>query len=217
MNYVELNNYGKKIQGRCVLNNINLEVAQNQIVGLHGRNASGKTMLLRAISGLIRPTSGTVKVRGSILSPAHPFPKSMGIIIETVNFWPHYSGFSCLKVLASIRNTIDDAKIKDTLQRVGLDPEDKMPIRKYSMGMKQRLAIAQAIMEEPELLLLDEPTNSLDTQSRGIFRNIMLEENQRGATIIIASHIREDLELCCNSFYFIENGEIQKAASNGGK
>jgi len=208
MNYVELENYRKEIQRNTVLNKINMVIEQGQIVGLFGRNASGKTMLLRAISGLIRPTSGTIKVKGENLTYLHPFPQSMGIIIDTVSFWPQYSAFACLKILASIKNTIDDDKIRNALQRVELNPDDKMPVRKFSMGMRQRLAIAQAIMEEPELLILDEPTNSLDTQSRSIFRNIMMEENKRGTTIIMASHIREDLELCCNSFYSIEFGNI---------
>jgi len=210
MNYVELKNYKKTIRNNTVLNDVNLEIPQGQIVGLYGRNASGKTMLLRAISGLIKPTAGTVRVNGILLSATHPYPRSVGIIIESLSFWPHYSAFMCLKILAEIKNIIDDEKIRDTMQRVDLDPHDKTPVRKFSMGMKQRLAIAQAIMEEPELLLLDEPTNSLDTQSREIFRNVIHEENKKGSTIIMASHIKEDLELCCQSFYSIEYGNITR-------
>lgn len=210
MSYIVCENYCKSIKGNIVLNNISFNIAKGECIGLWGRNASGKTMLLRAISGLILPDSGTMKVDNLILSPKSRFPDSLGLIIENISFWPFMTGKNVLKTIAAIKNITDDAKIDKTMIRVGLDPLNIKNVGKYSLGMIQKLAIAQAIMEQPDLLLLDEPTNALDEGSRNKFYKILDEEIDRGATIVLASHTREDLESCCNRILYIDNGTIAK-------
>ena len=215
MDAVKICEFTKILKGREVLKDINLTLKQGTVNGLFGHNGSGKSMLMRAISGLIYPTKGSVTVFGKELGKDISFPSSMGIVIENVGFWPYYTGFENLKTLAAIKNKITDDQIKHSIQRVGLDPEDKRTYRKYSLGMKQRLGIAQAIMEEPELLMLDEPTNALDDDGIEKIRQIIHEENERGATIVLASHNKEDLRLLCDHFYKMNDGclaegEIEK-------
>lgn len=209
MEYVVFENVNKKIGHAEILNSVNITVREGEAVALCGRNASGKTMMLRAIAGLIRPTSGKITVAGKPLTLMNPYPESMGLIIETIKFWPYYTGFDCLKIIASIKNEIKDEDIRKAIRRVGLDPEDRRLLRKYSMGMRQRLAIAQAIMERPRLLLLDEPTNSLDDEGRDLFQEIMHEEKSRGATIVVATHIVEDLGSFCDTYYKVDNGMLR--------
>jgi len=163
-------------------------------------------MLFRAICGLIKPTSGTIYVLGKKLGKDISFPESLGIIIESVGFWPHYTGFQNLRFLAAIKNIITDIEIKRAIERVGLDPNDKRPYSKYSLGMKQRLGIAQAIMEKPDLIILDEPTNALDEDGISLIRNILIEEKKRGATILIASHNKDDIELLSDCKFKMEQG-----------
>ena len=208
MEYIVLKNVSKKIGGAGILSSVNLTVQEGEAAALCGRNASGKTMMLRAMAGLIRPTSGYITVAGNELTRMNPYPESMGLIIETMKFWPYYTGFDCLKIIASIKNKIKDEDIKKAIRRVGLDPDDRRLLRKYSMGMRQRLAIAQAIMESPRLLLLDEPTNSLDDEGRDLFQKIMHEEKSRGVTIVVATHIVEDLGTFCDTYYKIDNGTL---------
>jgi ABC-2 type transport system ATP-binding protein len=208
MEYIVFKNVNKKIGGAGILSSINLTVHEGEATALCGRNASGKTMMLRAMAGLIRPTSGYITIAGKELTRMNPYPQSMGLIIETMKFWPYYTGFDCLKIIASIKNEIKDEDIRKAIRRVGLDPDDRRLLRKYSMGMRQRLAIAQAIMESPRLLLLDEPTNSLDDEGRDLFQKIMHEEKSRGATIVVATHIVEDLGTFCDTYYKIDNGAL---------
>ena len=165
-------------------------------------------MLFRAIAGLIRPTEGTVTVFGKKIGEEVSFPESMGLVIESVGFWPYYTGFENLKTLASIQHKISDDEVKQAIRRVGLDPDDKRTYRKYSLGMKQRLGIAQAVMEKPDLLLLDEPTNALDEDGIAQIRKLIQEEQERGATVLIASHNKEDLALLCGKFYQMNDGEL---------
>ena len=205
---VRLLNVSKTIKGRMILSNINLELTRRSIYGLYGRNGSGKTMLIRLISGLIRPTQGEVYVFGKRIGFDTSFPESLGITVENVGFWPEYTGFDCLKTLASIKNKIGNKEIIDTFERVGLDPYDKRKYYQYSLGMKQKLAIAQAIMEKPDLILLDEPTNSLDEESMKAVRNILMEERNRGALIIIASHNKEDIQLLADTNINIIEGKV---------
>lgn len=160
--YIEIKNLTKKIKNSTVLDNINLRFTGGNIYGLKGKNGSGKTMLLRIICGLILPTQGTVDINGDILGRDISFPKSIGVLIENPSFVPGYTGFRNLKILAEIHGKIDDRTIKDYISLVGLNPEDKKKYRKYSLGMKQRLGIACAIMENPDIVLLDEPINALD-------------------------------------------------------
>jgi len=210
---VEIYHLTKIIKGRTILDDITLELERGKIYGFFGRNASGKTMLFRAICGLIKPTRGEVRVFGKRIGVDVSFPESLGLIIENVGFWEQWTGFQNLKFLASIKNIITDEDIRAAIRRVGLDPDDKRIYGKYSLGMKQRLGIAQAIMEKPQLIVLDEPTNSLDEEGVGLVRNILLEEKERGATILIASHIKEDIDLLCDEKFKVEAGRIYPAGS----
>ena len=176
MAYIEMNQYTKIIKKRTVLENINLNIDQGEVLGLLGRNASGKTMIIRAISGLILPEKGTIMVANKQLKPTRRFPDSCGLIIEKMGFWPSLTATATLEVLCSIKNIATKDDIRSALIRVGLDPDDKRTVRKYSIGMKQKLAIAQAIVEKPDLILLDEPTNSLDKEARQLFYQIIKEE-----------------------------------------
>lgn len=206
MTAIEINDLCKKIKGHEVLRNINLNLEKGYIYGFFGRNGSGKTMLFRAISGLIKPTSGSIKVFNEKIGEDISFPRSIGIIIETVGLWPSYTGFQNLKFLASIKSIINDDEVKKSIERVGLDPNDKKVFRKYSLGMKQRIGIAQAIMERPELIILDEPTNALDEEGINLIRNILIEEKRRGATILIASHNKEDIDILSDQKFKLDNG-----------
>lgn len=205
---IEIKEYSKIIKGKKILDHIDHVFESGKIYGLHGRNGSGKTMLIRAIAGLIYPTTGKIVVNGKVLHEEISFPENMGIIIENVNMYPMYDSVTNLKILADIRNKIGLDEIKSTLQRVGLNPDDKTKVGRYSLGMKQKLAIAQAIMEDPELLLLDEPTNALDEESVQLIRQILIEKRENGATIIIASHNKEDLEVLSDEILEMRDGKL---------
>ncbi|NKF07208.1 ATP-binding cassette domain-containing protein [Clostridium gasigenes] len=209
MAFIEINNLDKKIKENLILSNINLKLEKGNIYGIIGRNGSGKTMLFRAICGLIKPTNGNVLIDGKLLGKDIGFPPSCGVIIESCGFWSQYTGYENLKKLASIKNIITDKEIEDILVMVGLDPNDKRQFKKYSLGMKQKLAIAQAIMEKPEILILDEPTNALDEESVDIVRNIILKEKERGALVIIASHNKEDINHLADFKFKMDMGKIQ--------
>lgn len=208
MNSVELKHFSKKIKKNTILNDINVQFEKEKIHGISGRNGSGKTMLLRAIAGLIRPTIGEVKIFGKTLHKDISFPDSIGIIIEYPGLLLNHTGFQNLKILASIKNIITDEEIKHAIARVGLDPNDDRKVKEYSLGMKQRLGIAQAIMEKPELILLDEPTNALDDKGIKLVKEILIEEKKHGATILIASHNKYDLDELSDIQYKIDNGKI---------
>ena len=206
---VRLLNVTKRFKTTTVLSNINLELKKGTIYGLLGRNGSGKTMLIRLISGLIQPTEGEVHVFGKKLGKDTDFPESVGVIIENIGFWPRFTGIECLRLLASVNHRISEEEMGQALVRVGLDPSDKRKYFQYSLGMKQKLAIAQAIMEKPDLIMLDEPTNSLDQESVQAVRDILIEERERGALIIVASHIREDIALLADETITMAEGKIQ--------
>lgn len=208
MKYIVIKNYSKIIKGSHVLNNINLELDKGQIYGFIGRNGSGKTMLFRAICGLIKPTTGEVFVDNYSISKDIDFPKSCGVIIETPGFWDELTGFECLKILAGIKKIINDDEICNWMNRFNLNPKDKRTYKKYSLGMKQKLALVQAFMENPDLIILDEPTNSLDETSVLDLRNIIIEQKKRGATILLASHHKEDIEILCDKIFRIDNGQL---------
>ncbi|WP_129595702.1 ATP-binding cassette domain-containing protein [Anaerophilus nitritogenes] len=208
MSFITITNLEKKIKGKEILKDINLSLEKGGIYGFFGRNGSGKTMLFRAISGLIKPSSGEIKIDNKVLHKDICFPESVGVILETPGFWDYYTGFENLKILASIKNKISDTDIKNSITRVGLDCSDKRIYKKYSLGMKQRLAIAQAIMEKPTLLVLDEPTNALDEEGVQLVRNILLEEKKRGATILLASHNKEDIDILCDFKFKIDDGKL---------
>ncbi|WNV79499.1 ABC transporter ATP-binding protein [Bacillus atrophaeus] len=194
--YIECKHMVKKLKGNHVLNNINFSIKENEFVVLRGHNGSGKTMILRAIAGLLTLTKGEVSVNGLVIGRDTDFSEHTGLLIEYPSFIPVYSGFQNLKFLASIKKKVSDEEIKEVIRKVGLDPEDKRKVKRYSLGMKQRLGIAQAIMEKPKLLLLDEPTNALDKKGINLILDILKSEKENGTTIVVASH---DDTLCENS------------------
>ena len=198
----------KTIRGNTVADNINLELKSGTIYGLCGYNGCGKTMLMRLIAGLILPSKGEVIIDGKVLGRETDFPESMGILIENPSFLGSLTGFENLKLLASIKRLIQDDLIKHSIRRVGLNPDDKKHYRKYSLGMKQRLGIASAIMESPDLIILDEPTNALDRDGVEIVKKIILEEKKRGALVIMTCHDRTILEGVSDVIYTIEHGKI---------
>lgn len=204
---IKINNLTKKIHGTTVLDNISLEFNSNKIYGLSGKNGSGKTMLMRAISGLIRPTTGEIIIGDGILGKDFSFPPSIGVLIENPSFIPKYTGFKNLKLLASIQNKISDSEIKQTLNDVGLNPNDKRPYRKYSLGMKQRLGIACAIMERPEIILLDGPINALDESGVALIKELLLRFRDN-SIIIISCHDREELEYLSDEIFVMSEGRI---------
>lgn len=208
MSYIEIQNYSKIIKGHTVLNNINLCLEQGKIYGFIGGNGSGKTMLFRAICGLIKPSKGVIKIQGETLHKDISFPRDVGVIIESPGFWDHLTGFENLKLLSNIKGIIRDQEIKSVLERVGLKKDDTRIYKKYSLGMKQRLAMAQAIMESSSLLVLDEPTNALDEDGVELVRNIILEENKKGSTVLIASHNKEDINKLVDHTFKMKNGEL---------
>lgn len=205
---VRLEDYCKSFKSAEVLKNINLTLESGKVIGLKGKNGSGKTMLMRAISGLILPTSGKVYINDKELGRQISFPPSIGILIENPSFISNYTGFKNLKILASIQNRISDDEIRDAIRKVGLDPDDKRTFKKYSLGMKQRLGIAAAIMERPDIVILDEPINALDEAGAGLIKGPLDELKANGSLIIIACHDTEELNYLSDEIYEIYDGEI---------
>lgn len=204
-----LKNVTKTIRRNTVVDNVSLTMESGKVYGLCGYNGCGKTMLMRLISGLIIPNSGEIVFDGKVLGKDMDFYESMGILIENPAFLGHLSGFDNLKLLASIRGNTSDEQIFKTIEKVGLDPKDKKKYRKYSLGMKQRLGIAAAIMENPQLVILDEPTNALDADGVEKAKQIVSQEKERGALVILTCHDKEILEQMCDVIYDIECGKIK--------
>ena len=203
---IQLNNVNKVIRKKTILKDINYKFENGMVYGLYGANGSGKTMLLRAISGLIVPTSGEVTIDGKILHKDVSFPPSVGIVIENMQLLPRYNAFDNLKILSEVKKVATDEDISNAIKRVGLNSDLK--VKKYSLGMKQRLNIAQAIFEHQDIILLDEPTNALDSDGVELVYNIIREEKERGATIIMATHHKEDLESVCDIILSVEEGKL---------
>lgn len=193
---VEIKNYCKSIKSRPILNNVSYNFEYGKIYGLYGHNGSGKTMLLRAIAGLLVPDSGSVVIDGKVLHKDMSFPPSIGIVIENMNLLPQYNAFDNLKILGKIKKTATDEDIKTALERVGLKSDLK--VKKFSLGMKQRLNIAQAVFEKQKIILLDEPTNALDNDGVQLIYKLLKEEKERGALVVITTHHKEDLEEVCD-------------------
>lgn len=210
---LKINNLYKTFKNQEVLKNINYSFEPGTIYCIQGKNGSGKTVFLKSICGLTKITSGSVEYNGKILNKDFSILPSLGVIIETPIFWKDKTGFETLEFLTSIRRKISKTEIEEVLGKVGLyDVKDKK-IRKYSLGMRQRLAIAQAIVEKPEILLLDEPTNSLDAEGVEMFQKLMLEEKERGTTILIISHVMDDIKEICDKKLMLLNGEFSKEIS----
>lgn len=205
---VEIKNYCKSIKSRPILNNVSYNFEYGKIYGIYGHNGSGKTMLLRAIAGLLVPDSGSVVIDGKVLHKDMSFPPSIGIMIENMNLLPQYNAFDNLKILGKIKKTATDENIKTALERVGLKSDLK--VKKFSLGMKQRLNIAQAVFEKQKIILLDEPTNALDNDGVQLIYKLLKEEKERGALVVITTHHKEDLEEICDVVLEMTEGEMHE-------
>lgn len=203
---VEIKDYNKKLSSRPILTDINYTFDYGKIYGLYGHNGSGKTMLLRAIAGLIVPDSGKIVIDGKQLHKDISFPPSIGLVIENMNLLPQYNAFDNLKILSKIKKVATDDDISTAIERVGLKSDLK--VKKFSLGMKQRLNIAQAVFEKPKIILLDEPTNALDSDGVKLIYKLLDDERQRGALVIIATHHKEDLEEICDVVLKMSEGEL---------
>ncbi len=209
-NIIEINGVSLTLRKTQILKDINKSFEKGKIHGLIGRNGSGKTMLMKCICGFIKPTEGEITVFGKKIGKDCDFPDSVGIIIETPGFIPYYSGYKNLKLLADLNRKITGEQVKNAMNQVGLDPELKRHVKKYSLGMRQRLGLAQAIMENPNLLILDEPMNGLDKNGVSDMRKYLLELKEQGKTILIASHSAEDIEILCDTVCEMDKGILTK-------
>lgn len=209
MTTIEVKNLYKTINKQTVIQDACVSMQSGKIYGFQGINGSGKTMLMRLISGLIFPTQGSIEINGKTLGKEITFPESIGLFLENPAFLDSYSGFQNLKMLASIQNKIDDAQIRDTLNAVGLDPMDKKKYRKYSLGMKQRLGIAAAIMEKPDVVIMDEPTNALDVDGIALVKRILTAQRDRGALVIISCHDLSILQEMSDEILLLDSGRVK--------
>lgn len=205
---ISLKNVSKSFKDEEVVKSCTISFEEGCIYGIIGRNGSGKSVLLKLICGLYQPDEGTIQVMGKTLGKGQEFSDEVGAMIEAPGFLPGYSGYQNLKFLAAIRKKIGEPEIKNAMTRVGLDWKSKKKVGKYSMGMKQRLSFAQAIMENPGILLLDEPTNGMDEKSVRDTRELLNELRNQGKLIIITSHIKEDIQLLCDVVYKMDQGHL---------
>lgn len=209
-NVIEVCNVTKRFGISEVLKDVSINFEKGKIHGLIGRNGSGKTMLMKCICGFVPVSEGKILVDNKEIGKDIDVPESIGAIIETPGFLYGYSGYNNLKFLASIRNKISKEKIRQTIQMVGLNPDSKKHVGKYSLGMRQRLGLAQAIMEDPEILLLDEPMNGLDKHGVGEMRELFRSFADQGKTIIMANHSSEDIEVLCDTVHEMDLGVISR-------
>lgn len=205
---IKVENVNLTLQKNDILKSISVHFKSGMIHGLIGRNGSGKTMLMKCICGFVKPTSGIITVNGMNIGKDCDFPERTGIIIETPGFIPYYSGFKNLKILADLRKKITADDIKAAMRQTGLDPDLKRHVRKYSLGMRQRLGLAQAIMENPDILILDEPMNGLDKDGVKDIRRYLLDLKSQGKTILIASHSAEDIDMLCDTVCEMDKGTL---------
>ena len=206
---IQIDHISKSFRWQTVLDDISTSFARGKTHGIIGENGSGKTVLLKCICGLLCPDNGTITVDGKILGRDVDFAPDTGIIIETPMFFPYKSGFDNLCDLADIRHTISKREVADAMVKVGLDPDSKKHVSKYSLGMRQRLGIAQAIMESPNLLILDEPMNGLDKQASQEMRQLFADLREEGKTILLTSHNAEDIQILCDTVWEMENGKLK--------
>ncbi len=207
---IKVENVYKSFGKTVVLQNINVLFEKGKIHGLIGRNGSGKTMLMKCICGFVPVSSGEIIINGKILKSGKEIPDNIGVIIETPGFLPAYSAYRNLKFLADIKGKISKQEIYEAISKVGLDPKSKKHVGKYSLGMRQRLGLAQAIMENPDILILDEPMNGLDKDGVKDMQNYLLDLKAKGKTIIIASHSSEDISILCDEVYEMDKGILTK-------
>lgn len=205
---INVNNVSKRFGENEVLSDISVELDSGKIYGLVGRNGCGKTMLMKCICGFVKPTSGKIVIDGNVLGKDMDVPEHIGIIIENPGFIPYYSGYKNLRLLASVRGKTGKKEIAEYMEMVGLDAKSKKHVSKYSLGMRQKLGIVQAIMERPEILLLDEPMNGLDRKSVELVRNLIKKTADAGAVVLLSSHNQEDIDTLCDVVYHMEDGRI---------
>lgn len=205
---VEIKNYCKVLQKAKILDDINITLEGGKAYGFKGKNGCGKTMLMRAICGLIRPTSGFVSINGEVIGKDISFPRSIGALIENPAFLPGYTGLKNLEILASIQNKAGIEELRKMIEKVGLDPDDKRKYKKYSLGMKQKLGIAAAFIEEPELVILDEPINAIDEAGVVHVEKLIKEAKERGALIIVACHDADELNRLVDDVIYISEGRV---------
>lgn len=205
---IEVQNAVKRFRDQVVLKNVSISFEKGQIHGIVGRNGSGKTVLFKCICGLMHPEEGVILVNGKRVGRDVDMPENIGAIIEAPGFLPNYSGYKNLRFLANIRRKIGKEEILNVLKTVGLDPESRKHVGKYSLGMRQRLGIAQAIMEDPEILILDEPMNGLDNAGVQDIRALLLELKAQGKTILLASHNHEDIAALCDTVHEMDGGVL---------
>lgn len=205
---IEVKSVTKVLRKITVLEDVNLILESGTIYGLRGVNGSGKTMLMRLMAGLIRPTKGKVLLDGRRLGKELSFPSDMGMLIENPAFLDGYTAAQNLRLLTGIRKKVGEERIREILEQVGLGWEDKRKYRQFSLGMKQRLGIAGAVLEHPQLLLIDEPTNALDTDGIQMVQRLLLEEKSRGALIVLACHDFSILQGLSDVLYSVKEGRV---------
>lgn len=208
---VEIEGVTKRFGEDLVLKKVDLILERGKVYGIVGNNGSGKTVLMKCICGFLPPTAGTIRVFGKRIGVDRDFPESLGLIIETPGFLTNQTGIQNLKILADLNRKIGETKIRQVLKKVGLDPDMKKPVGKYSLGMRQRLGIAQAIMEDPKFLILDEPFNGLDKNGVAEIRSLLLELKKGGKTILLASHNEEDIRILCDRVYEMDGGVLTES------
>lgn len=208
MTGITVEGLGKKIKGTVILHDVNMTLEPGRIYGLRGRNGCGKTMIMRSLCGLLIPDKGMVTIDGEVLHRDIKFPRSVGVLIENPSFLPQYTGYRNLRMLARLTGGISDSDIRTALMRTGLDPDDSRTYRKYSLGMKQKLGIANAIMGEPDVIILDEPINALDEQTVENIKTELLKLRDAGKVIVIACHDRDELEFLSDIIYEIKDGTV---------
>ena len=206
--FIQVNDIVLRFKKDILLDHVSYQCEQGKIHGIVGRNGSGKTLLMKCICGFIRPNEGHIYVRDKEIGKDIDFTPDTGIIIETPGFIPYYSGYRNLKVLAAINNRISRKDIENAMYQVGLDPTMKKRVATYSLGMRQRLGIAQAIMEDPSLIILDEPFNGLDKHGVEEMREYFLSLKKKGQTILLTSHNTEDIEYLCDTVVEMDHGKF---------
>lgn len=206
--YIEIKNVSKSFGKKKVLENVSIEIPQGRTVGIVGKNGSGKSVLMKLLCGFEKPNKGKIVINGADIGRSDRYPENIGVFINSPGFVSFYTGFQNLKYLADIQGRINDEKICSTMEMVGLDPSDRTKVKNYSLGMKQKLGIAQAIMEDQELIILDEPFNALDFRTYEEIKHIIRELKADGRTILLISHNFEDIEELCDDVYMIENRNL---------
>lgn len=210
MEYVEICHVTKKFGDDTVLCDIHITMKKGKVYGISGNNGSGKTVLMKCICGFLPVTTGKIRVGEKVIGTEIDFPESIGVIIETPGFLTNLTGMRNLEILAGLRGNISKNEIRSAIRKAGLDPDLKKTVAKYSLGMRQRLGIAQAIMEDPEFLILDEPFNGLDKHGVADIRDLILELKKQGKTILLASHNSEDIRILCDKVFEMDGGRIKE-------